>query len=395
MVSANVVTSDTPTWLRIRDLPALAAPRLVRERVIDAIRAFFKRRGYHEVETPLLVRCPGMEPYLEVFQTTWKTARGESYVGYLTTSPEYAMKKLLAAGIGPIFQICKSFRNGEEVSALHNPEFTILEWYRPQADYVALMDECEDLFRYVARTLDPGSGGRIRYRGNWIDLASRWERLSVREAFQRYAHVNLEVETDWLLDVARDKGYEITANTTWEQAYHQIFLNEIEPHLGQTTPTIVYDYPISMAALARPSQRDPSVAERFELYVAGIELANAFSELTDAAEQRRRLEAEHEERRYLGRTLYDVDDDFIRALAAGIPPSAGIALGVDRMTMLFADVASIREVLWFPADELFRRPVRTGATERPAEGGQARDPPSSLPPSDDTHHPERAQSETD
>lgn len=386
MVS-NDSTTHPPTWEKIRTLRASAAPRLLREQVIDAIRAFFKGRGYHEVETPLLVRCPGMEPYLEVFQTTWTTARGESHVGYLTTSPEYAMKKLLAAGIGPIFQICKSFRNREEVSALHNPEFTILEWYHPDADYTALMDECEDLFRHVARAIDPRSGGDgFRYQGSWINLASPWERLSVREAFQRYAGVDLKRDLDRLVEVARAKGYGVTPETTWEQAYHQIFLNEIEPHLGRTAPTILYDYPIAMAALARPSPRDPSVAERFELYIARIELANAFSELTDATEQRRRLEAEREERRKLGRTLYDVDDDFIRALTMGIPPCAGIALGVDRLTMLFADVASIRDVLWFPADELFRHPDRTSVSERPHEAGQARDPPSSLATSDRTRH---------
>lgn len=351
----QIRTNVTPTWEKIRATPSLARPQLIREQVVDAIRAFFKDRGYHEVETPLLVCCPGMEPYLDVFQTPWTTARGERFVGYLTTSPEYAMKKLLVAGLGSIFQICKSFRNGEEVSALHNPEFTILEWYRANADYRALMDECEDLFRAIARAVQPaGREGGVRYQGKWIDLASRWERLSVREAFQRYANVDLAGDAAGnLLEAARRKGYTVSPETTWEQAYHQIFLNEIEPHLGQTTPTILYDYPISMAALARPSPRDPSVAERFELYLAGIELANAFGELTDAAEQRRRLQIEQAERRQLGKTVYDIDEDFLHALELGMPPSAGIAMGVDRLAMIFADVRSIGEVLWFPADELF------------------------------------------
>lgn len=374
MISDEPMTADSPTWEKIRTMRTSAAPRLVRERVIDAIRAFFKERGYHEVETPLLVRCPGMEPYLDVFQTAWQTARGRRFVGYLTTSPEYAMKKLLAAGIGPIFQICKSLRNGEEVSALHNPEFTILEWYHPHADYLDLMGESEELFRYIGLAVDPTSkGASLRYQGQRIDIGSPWDRLTVREAFQRYAGVDLHDDPDRLVEAAEAKGYRVTAETTWEQAYHQIFLNEIEPHLGRRTPTILYDYPISMAALAQPSSRDPSVAERFELYVAGIELANAFGELTDAAEQRRRLEAERDERRRLGKTLYDVDDDFIRALATGIPPSAGIAMGVDRLAMLFADVTSIREVLWFPADELFGR--LDSAAESRTGTGQGRAPP--------------------
>ncbi|MGH2461161.1 MAG: EF-P lysine aminoacylase EpmA [Chloroflexota bacterium] len=360
------MSARAPTWEAARRNPRLARPRLVRERMIDAMRAFFKRGGYHEVETPLLVRCPGMEPYLDVFQTPWTTARGERFLGYLTTSPEYAMKKLLAAGIGPIFQICKSFRNGEEVSALHNPEFTILEWYRPHADYTDLMRECEELLRQVSHVVQPGDGDILTYQGARIDLGSPWERLTVREAFRRYAEVDLANDSDRLVEVARTKGYSVDARTTWEQAYHQIFLNEIEPRLGRPTPTILYEYPIAMAALARPSPSDPTVAERFELYLAGIELANAFGELTDAGEQRRRLQTERAERQRLGKALYELDEDFLAALAVGIPPSAGIALGVDRLAMLFADVASIHEVLWFSADELFRHPrTRDGAARLP------------------------------
>ncbi|HLH72027.1 MAG TPA: EF-P lysine aminoacylase EpmA [Chloroflexota bacterium] len=341
------------TWEKIRRGIMAAGPRLLREPVVDTIRTFFKARGFREVETPLLVRSPGMEPYLEVFQTEWRTVRGEHYRGYLTTSPEYAMKKLLAAGIGPIFQICKSFRNGEEVSALHNPEFTILEWYRTNADYRALMADCEELFREIARAVySESQAERLTYQGKVVDLTTPWERLSVHAAFERYAGVDL-TRVDDLVETARRKGYVMTAETTWEQAYHQIFLNEIEPRLGQTTPTILYDYPIDLAALARPSPTNPSVAERFELYVAGMELANAFSELTDPVEQARRLRSEQAERRRLGKTSYDVDEDFIHALSIGIPEAAGIALGVDRLVMLFANVPSIRDVLWFPADELF------------------------------------------
>src|SRR5579884_1826154 len=242
--------SRAPTWERVRDGLASPRPRLMRAPVVDAIRAFFKGRGFHEVETPLLVRSPGMEPHLEVFPTTWTTRRGD-HPGFLITSPEYAMKKLLAAGIAPIFQICKSFRNGEEVSSRHNPEFTILEWYRANADYRDLMVDCEELFRHVARSLDPASDGAAwTYQGRRLDLASPWERLSVREAFSRYAGVDLGDDAA-LLEAARAKGYAVTPETTAEQAFHQIFLNEIEPRLGRDTPTILYDYPASHAALAR------------------------------------------------------------------------------------------------------------------------------------------------
>jgi lysyl-tRNA synthetase class 2 len=312
--------TEYPTWRRVRDGRQSIERLLARERVIDGIRAFFKERGFHEVETPLLVAHPGMEPHLEVFRTELVTARGARADGYLTTSPEYAMKKLLAAGLERIFQVCKAFRNREEVSAGHNPEFTVLEWYRANADYTAIMDDCEGLLEEL------GSPGPI-------------ERISVEEAFRRYAGMEL-AELDAMVD----------QDTTWEQAFHLVLLNHVEPHLRRA---ILYDYPIQLAALARAKPDDPRYAERFELYVGGLELGNAFSELVDPVEQRRRLELEREERIALGRTVYDLDEDFIRALEVGIPPSAGIAVGVDRLIMLLTNAPAIRDVLWFPADEVF------------------------------------------
>lgn len=352
-----MANTHVPTWERIQRGLGSARHQLTREPVTDALRRFFKARGFREVETPLFLRCPGMEPHLDAFASRWRSPRGRTADGFLATSPEYAMKKLLAAGIGPLFQICKSFRNGEDVSSRHNPEFTILEWYRPDADYRALMDDCEALFRDIAESLQPATLGRTwTYQGKAIDLQTPWERLSVRDAFQRYAGVEFD-ELEDLVEAAERKGYVVSSATTGEQAYHQIFLTEIEPHLGQVKPTFLYDYPIEMAALARASAADPSVAERFELYVAGIELANAFSELVDAQEQRRRLLAEREERRQLGKVAYEIDEDFLHALELGMPPSAGIALGVDRLVMFFADTASIQDVLWFPASDLFPEPT--------------------------------------
>jgi lysyl-tRNA synthetase class 2 len=324
-----------PTWRRVRDGEQPIEPLLARERVVDGIRAFFKGQGFREVDTPLLVAHPGMEPHLEVFETRLAPAGAR---GFLTTSPEYAMKKLLAAGLTRIFQVCKAFRNGEEVSSRHNPEFTMLEWYRADADYTAIMADCEGLLRRLA-------GDSLTYQGETIDLSGPFERLTVRDAFRRHAGVELgEIEAGTLA-----RGYQ-TDGASWEQLFHQLFLNEVEPKLGRPRPTILYQYPAEMAALARVVDGH---AERFELYVAGVELGNAFSELTDPEEQRRRLEAEREERRRAGRVLYDIDEDFIAALAAGLPPSAGIAVGVDRLVMLLADRTSIRDVIWFPADEVF------------------------------------------
>ena len=356
------------TWRRIREGTQSIDPLLVRERAIDAIRSFFKTRDFREIETPLLVRHPGMEPHLDVFETRLSTASGRVTAGFLNTSPEYAMKKVLAAGLPRIFQICKSFRNREESSRLHNPEFTILEWYRANAGYLDVMVDCEELICEMVNGISNRDVGRqtgslqsslnpmtLEYGDQRIDLTRPWPRLSVREAFQRYTGIDLDrtMDLESMSIAAMASGYSVDCTTTWEQIYHQIFLNEIEPHLGRGRPTILYDYPASMAALARVKPDDARYAERFELYIAGIELGNAFSELVDAGEQRRRLESEREERRETGRTLYDLDDDFIDALAAGIPPSAGIAVGVDRLIMLLANVASIRDVLWFPADEIF------------------------------------------
>jgi lysyl-tRNA synthetase class 2 len=366
-----MIHPEQPTWLRLRDNPALISTYLARARVIKAIRAFFDAQGFEEVETPLLVAAPGMESYLEVFETRLTTARGAAHRAFLTTSPEYAMKKLLVAGLPRIYQVCKSFRNGEEVSRGHNPEFTILEWYRAHADYHAIMADCEQLLLHIWHTLHapsfpgalwadgkgPGDGPKptVSTARGPVSLLPPWERISVRDAFQRHAGIVLDAIADdaAMRATLAAKGYRTPAKTTWEQGYHQIFLNEIEPHLGIGRPTILYDYPASMAALARRKPDDPRYAERFEFYIGGVELGNAFSELTDPDEQLARLTQEQAERAELGKTRYEIDLDFIAALRAGMPPAAGIAVGVDRLVMLFAGVATIQDTLWFPAGELF------------------------------------------
>lgn len=351
--------SERPTWQRLREGVADWEPRRVRGRVIKAIRAYFDAAGFEEVETPLLVAAPGMEPYLEVFETRLTQARGAAHRAFLATSPEYAMKKLLVAGMPRLYQLCKSFRNGEEISRRHNPEFTILEWYRADADYRDIMADCEGLLTHIGRALHPDAPTdapvTLTWGGRSVQLDLPWERVTVREAFARYAGVHLDAaDTDTAMRAAlAAKGYALPPDTTWEQGYHQLFLNEIEPRLGLTTPTILYDYPARMAALARTKPDDPRTAERFEFYIAGMELGNAFSELTDAAEQEARLHAEHAERRALGKVMYDLDADFLAALHAGMPPAGGIAVGVDRLVMLFAGVNSIQDTLWFPAGDLF------------------------------------------
>ncbi len=349
------------TWQKLRAQPHLLTTYLMREKVIDAIRIFFKQNGFHEVDTPLLAEHPGTEPYLEVFETQLKFDDGEEKRAFLLTSPEYAMKKLLVAGLGNIFQICKCFRNGEGKSGTHNPEFTIMEWYRSNADYTDIMRDCEHLFQSIWDHVTPEEFKkshpryRLQHQGKEYDLSTPWERLSVAEAFEKYAGIDKEtlISEVALPKAAQQKGYRVDQHTTWESVYNQIFLNEIEPFLGQKKPTIIYDYPASQAALSRKKDSDPRFAERFEFYLVGVELGNAFSELTDADEQERRLLEEEKLRAALGKIVYTHDPDFIDALRAGMPRAGGIAVGIDRIVMLFANASSIKETLFFPVEDMF------------------------------------------
>lgn len=346
------------TWQKIKQQPELLQQYLLREQVIDGIRQFFKSQSFHEVETPLLVERPSTETYLEFFETELELASGLTKRGFLITSPEYAMKKLLAAGMTHIFQLTKSFRNGEGLSSRHNPEFLILEWYRTEADYTHIMSDCEVLLVHLVtqtRGLTNGKA-KIIYQGRDYDLTPPWPRISVPEAFERYAQISLEelLDEQLLLKVAAKKGYQIAESTTWEEVYNQIFLNEIDPKLAEfNTPVILYDYPVSQAALSRRKDSDPRLAERFEFYLAGIELGNAFSELIDPQEQQKRLKEDLKFRKEIGRKSYDLDEDFIDALKEGLPPTGGIAVGVDRLIMLLADVPSIHDTMFFPVHDIF------------------------------------------
>ena len=319
-----------------------------RDSIIKAIRAFFDEQDFREVETPYLQKAPGMEAHLQAFATQYHPPDGsaaEQY--YLHTSPEFAMKKLLVAGWQRIYQIAHVFRNCEGGS-LHIPEFTMLEWYRAHADYTAIMQDSIDLLRACASACD---SDRFQYGTQYADPFAEWEMISVCDAFDKYAAVDLEVyleegASDRFAGKARELGLHVAEDDTWEDIFFRIFLEFIEPKLGQGRPTIVYDYPVSMAALSRPKQEDPRFAERFEVYVCGMELANAFSELTDPQEQQRRFEAEMARKQALYGAAWPVDDDFIAALEYGMPESGGVALGVDRLVMLATGAEDIRDVVW-------------------------------------------------
>jgi len=292
----------------------------LRAGLIQAIRRFFIARDYLEVETPHRIPAPAPESHIDAVPS------GE---WFLHPSPELCMKRLLAAGYGKIFQICRCWREGERGN-LHVPEFTLLEWYRSGCDYRGLMEECEELILAISYSIGQGKG--LLFRGYAIDLSRPWERVTVEEAFRRHATISMKEALE-------------------KDLFDEIMVRDIEPRLGIQKPTFACDYPRERGALARLKEDRPEIAERFELYIGGLEIANAFSELIDPEEQRRRFEAESARRRFLGKTVYPMPEKFLAELEA-MPPSAGIALGVDRLVMVFLNASTIDEVVAFTPEEL-------------------------------------------
>ena len=317
-----------------------------------AVRGWFEAGGFAEVETATLQVSPGNEAHLHAFATEAIATDGARERVYLRTSPEFACKKLLAAGEPRIFEMGRVWRNRER-GPLHHPEFTLLEWYRADQPYEALMDDCAALLALASET----AGARaLTWRGRTADPFAAPERLSVADAFTRFAGVDLlatverggATDRDGLAARATTGGVRVAFDDTWADIFSRILVEKIEPNLGHGRPTILCEYPVPEAALARPSARDPRVAERFELYACGVELANAFGELTDPVEQRRRFELEMAEMQRVYGERYPIDEDLLLALAE-MPPASGCALGFDRLVMLATGASHIEHVLWSPA----------------------------------------------
>lgn len=299
-------------WPLARRRPLLEA----RARIVQTIRAFFMENGFLEIETPQRIPVNAPELHIDAVPSgDWS----------LHTSPELCMKRLLAAGYPQIFQICRVWRAAER-GERHLPEFTLLEWYRADADYLTLMDDCEALLRVLV------PAGLLTVCGQEVSLSPPWQRLTVAEAFTTYASLTL-------------------AEALAADRFDELLTSEIEPCLGKEQPTFLYDYPAPLAALARCKAGNPGIAERFELYIAGIELANAFSELTDPIEQRQRFAADELSRRALGKGPLPLPEKFLAELG-NLPPSAGIALGVDRLVMLLTDRVTIDDVVAFTTEDL-------------------------------------------
>ena len=292
----------------------------LRAQIIQDVREFFIDNDYLEIETPCRIPAPAPEAHIEAeVSGDW----------FLHTSPELCMKRLFTAGYPRIFQICRCFRQKERGSK-HLPEMTMLEWYTAGHNYFNMMEQCEELIRFVARR--SGFENFLVYQGNRIDLNAPWPRMSVSDAFERFSSVSMETA------VLQDRFDQLTAF-------------DIEPNLGHNKPLFLYDYPAAAASLARLKPENPSIAERFELYISGLELCNAFSELTDPLEQRTRFENEQKNRIKSGLPVYPLPEKFLESLQF-MPESSGIALGIDRLVMLFANTANIDDVVAFTSEEL-------------------------------------------
>ena len=306
-----------------------------RARIAAAVRAHFAAEGFLEVETPAIQVSPGLEPHLFAFELQLGDPHGGApRTRYLRTSPEFSLKKLLAAGLPRIFELAHSFRNAER-SSTHSPEFTMLEWYRADATYEALLRDCEALLRTAA---EAAGGEMLRWRGAVCDPRAAAERLTVADALAKHAGVSLAE-----LRRAGREGF--------EDRFFRVFLEAVEPRLGLGRATLLLDWPIELAALARAKPGDSSLAERVELFACGLELANGWSELIDPLEQRRRFEREQAEKARLYGERYPIDEDFLAALQHGLPECAGMALGFDRLVMCATGAERIEDVLFAPVDE--------------------------------------------
>lgn len=319
-----------------------------RARLQSAVRAFLTARGYQEVETPALVPVPGMEVHLHAFRSEFvpHLGRGERRTLWLRTSPELALKRLLVAGAGPVFEFARVWRNGE-VSPRHAPEFTMLEWYGPGLSMAGLMDETEALVRAVCPP-------RVAHAGIETDLTLPFERVTMADAFDRWCGgldiLGTEGDAARLAAAAARIGIPPREKESWEDLFFRVLLERVEPRIGRERGTFLTHWPAPQAALAKRDPADPRAALRFELFVGGLELANAFEELTDPVEQRARFEHDVAERRRLYGEGWDSDEDFLRALEHGMPPTSGIALGFDRLAMLATGAQDIAQVLWLPSD---------------------------------------------
>ena len=345
------MTSDRPSQSSLFWDPGRHADRrpllVARNRIVAALRQWFDRQGFIFVDAAILQVSPGNEAHLHGFSTELVGPDGIRAPRYLQSSPEFAMKKLLAAGEELIVDFARVFRNREH-GPLHAPEFTMVEWYRTREPYETVM---ADACALLAEAAQAAGSHSLSYRDRSADPFAEPEQLTVANAFDTFAGIDLLAaldDRDRLAAAAAGVGVRVAADDSWSDIFSRVLVERVEPHLGLDRPTILYEYPATEAALARPKPEDGRVAERFELYACGVELANGFAELTDPAEQRRRFSAEMDEKERVYGERYPLDEDFLAALAV-MPEASGVALGLDRLVMLATGVPHIDLVQWTPA----------------------------------------------
>ncbi len=333
------------TFNELKNNPRLKKVYEERLQILHLIRNFFWSQDFVEAETPIALRLPGQEPYLNPIPVDFIDPYQVSHKFYLRTSPEYSLKKLLAAGWQRVFEISKCFRNVESFGGTHNPEFTMIEWYRAPGTYWDFMDDAENLFKFIGKKLNVE---KLKYRVFQIDYLNDWDRISVKDLWKKYLQVNLDdyLSVEQMKKLVQENGFAVDMKDSYEDLFYKLFLNKIETSLGIDRPIFIYDYPAQMCSLSKLCENDNRYAQRAELYIGGLELANGFGELTDPKVQKFNLEKDRSLREQLGKEIWPVDEDLITALDSGISSAGGIALGVDRMVVLFTGARDINEVIF-------------------------------------------------
>ncbi len=348
------------TWQKLRENPGLFQRYFTKEYIIKAIRAFFEAKEYHELESPILTPVLPQERYLDplMIQSEFNNESKSSEM-YLIPSTERFNKIILAAGLGNHFVVTKVFRGLEEISPNHSPEFTMLEWYTLGSDYIGLMKETENLLLYVKKYVDKKLKQnfipQFTYQGRSISLSTPWYRFSVDNLLRKYCKISLSqiFTLKKITGYAKSQNIKIQTDDDWQSIFELIWNEKVELNLPKDKPVFVYDYPKQICPLTKTKDSDPNVCEKVELYIAGKEIANGYTELRDFREQNSRFLIEQQARKILGKKSISFDHEIIRALESGIPPVAGMGLGIDRLAMIFANASSISEINYFPASEMF------------------------------------------
>ncbi len=361
-----------PTWKLLKYNPHLFQRYFIKEYLIKACRKFFEDRNYHELESPLMTDSLPQERYLDVLDTKIENStKTLSKTAYITPTTETYNKRILAAGLGEHFVITKVARGTEDIGPNHLPEFTMLEWYHLNTDYHGLMNDCEQLFKFAygyirealrnEKTLNRfmiddskfNNNYELTYQGQTIKLGESWDRVSVPEALEKYSGIRLQdiQSVEEIKKAAIEKGYNVGDIDDWQTIFELIFASEIEPIFAKDKPTFVYEYPKQVCVLVKPNLKNPLVCEKVELYFAGKEVANGYTELIDWKLQEQNFLKEQAARKELGMKDVKMDTDLIEALKEGLPDVSGIGMGLDRVAMIFADAKSISDINYFPASD--------------------------------------------